>query len=237
MGFPGFSKEGIEWLRALPGNNNRDWFEEHRPVYESQVKEPMLALVTSINDALVERMPEYFQDHPAKALFRIYRDTRFSKNKTPYKTHLGAVYPRRGMGDKASGLYFQIAATGVGIAGGAYMPSSDSLRAIRVRIASEFESLDMMLRDRKLTKRMGALEGDALSRPPKGFPADHPAIALLKKKQFYFWKELPPELLSSRKLEAEILNHFLVMRPVMLFLDDAVLALRRASSKHLDFLS
>lgn len=237
MSFPGFSKEGIEWLKALPENNNREWFEENKPIYESHLKAPMLALVTSLNDALVERMPEYYLDHPAKAIFRIYRDTRFSKNKTPYKTHLGAVYPRRGMSDKASGLYFQIAASGVGIAGGAYMPSSESLLAIRARIAADFESLEATLQNKKLKNRMGVLQGHTLSRPPKGFSADHPAIDLLKRKQFYFWKELPPELLSSKKLESEILSHFLAMRPAMLFLDDAVLAMRRAASKRSDFLS
>lgn len=236
MTFPGFSAEGIAWLNALPQNNNREWFAENKPTYESEVKSPMAALVTSINDALVERMPEYFQDQPAKTIFRIYRDTRFSKNKTPYKTHVGAVYKRRGAGDKSSGLYFQISAAGVGIAGGAYMPPNDSLLAIRTKIAANFDVFAGMLHDKKLKKVMGVLQGDALSRPPKGFPADHPGIEMLKKKQFYFWKELPPELLSSKKLESEILKHFLVMRPVMLFLDDAVLAMRRKAARSEKFL-
>ncbi|MCL4783864.1 MAG: TIGR02453 family protein [Bryobacterales bacterium] len=237
MGFPGFSNAGIAWLKALPENNNREWFEENKPTYETEVKAPMLALVTSLNAALVERMPEYFLDQPAKAIFRIYRDIRFSKNKAPYKTHLGAVFSRRGMGDKASGLYFQVSAEGVGIAGGAYMPPNDSLLAIRTRIASQFEEFHAILQEKKLRRVMGVLQGDTLSRPPKGFPADHPGIELLKKKQFYFWKELPPELLSSKKLESEILSHFLVMRSAMLFLDDAVLAKRRTVSKRMDFLS
>ena len=236
MAFPGFSEEGIAWLKALPENNNREWFAENKPTYESEVKAPMAALVTSINDALVERMPEYFQDQPAKTIFRIYRDTRFSKNKAPYKTHVGAVYNRRGMGDKSSGLYFQIGAAGVGIAGGAYMPPNDGLLAIRTKIAANSDVLEGMLRDKKLTKVMGALQGDALSRPPKGFLADHPGIELLKKKQFYFWKELPPELLSSKKLESEILAHFQVMRPVILFLDDAVVAMRRKAARSGEFL-
>lgn len=237
MGFPGFSDAAIGWLKALPENNNREWFEENKPLYESDVKAPMQTLVTSLNDTLIGRMPEYFLDQPAKAIFRIYRDIRFSKDKTPYKTHLGAVFSRRGTGDKASGLYFQVSAKGVGIAGGAYMPSADSLLAIRTRIAAHFEEFQAILQDKKLRKAMGDLQGDALSRPPKGFPADHPGADLLKKKQFYFWKELTPALLSSKQLESEILHHFLVMRPAMLFLDDAVLAKRRTASKHMDFLS
>lgn len=236
MGFPGFSEEGIAWLGALPENNNREWFLENKPVFEREVKTPMLALVTSLNDTLADRMPEYFVDYPAKAMFRIYRDTRFSKDKTPYKTHMAAVFHRRGLGDTGSGLYFEAGAKYVGIAGGAYMPHADSLFAIRSKIAARYEEFESLLRDKKLRKLMGVLQGDTLTRPPKGFPGDHPGIGWLKKKQFYFWKELSPELLSSKKLEPEILSHFLVMHRAMLFLDGAVLETRARASRMQTFL-
>ncbi|MDZ7638795.1 MAG: DUF2461 domain-containing protein [Bryobacterales bacterium] len=236
MGFPGFSTKAVEWLKALPENNNREWFQANKAIYESEVKEAMASLVTSLNEKLVERCPEYFQDQPVKAIFRIYRDTRFSKDKTPYKTHAGAVFPRRGLGEKASGLYFQVAAAGVGVAGGAYMPPNDSLLAIRTKIAADHAFFLKLVNDKKLTKAMGTLQGDALARPPKGFPADHPAIDLLKKKQFYFWKELPAALIAAKKLETEILNCFESMRPVMLFLDDAVIAMRKKSARSAEFL-
>lgn len=231
MAFPGYSASAVAWLRALPENNNREWFAANKEIYEREVKMPTVALVTALNETLAADMPEYFQDQPEKTIFRIYRDTRFRKDKTPYKTHVGAVFGRRGMADKASGFYFQISAEGVGIAGGSYMPPSDSLLAIRTKIASSYEEFAGLLKDKKLRKVMGELQGDALARPPKGFAPDHPGINFLKKKQFYFWKELPPDLLTSRKLEKEILAHFAVMRPVMLFLDDAVLAMRRKASR------
>lgn len=231
MSFSGFSKEGVAWLKALPSHNNREWFQEKKPIFEREVKAPMLELVTSLNDALADQLPEYFVDHPAKAMFRIYRDTRFSKDKTPYKTHMAAVYHRRGLGDAGSGLYFEVGAKYVGIAGGAYMPPKESLFAIRSKIASHFEEFDALLRDPKLRKRMGELQGDTLTRPPKGFPREHPGVEWLKKKQFYFWRELSPELLSSKKLESEILSHFTVMRRIMLFLDDAVLEMRSRAAR------
>lgn len=236
MGFPGFSAKAAAWFQALPDNNSRDWFQANKGTFEQEVKEPMLRLVTAINDKLVEQMPEYFLDHPGKGIFRIYRDTRFSKDKTPYKTHVSAAYERRGMNQKASGLYFQVGATGVGIAGGSYMPANDSLLAIRTKIASNYEDFLKILSGKKLAKTMGEIQGDALSRPPKGFAADHPGIDLLKKKQFYFWKMLPPELITSPKLEKEILSHFLVMHPALLFLDDAVLAARKKTAKVSRFL-
>ncbi len=237
MGFPGYSADAVAWLRALPENNHREWFAANKETYEREVKSPTVALVKSLNEALAAEMPEYFQDQPEKTIFRIYRDTRFSKDKTPFKTHVGAVFGRRGMADKASGFYFQISAAGVGIAGGSYLPPNDSLLAIRTKIAAEYDAFQELLKDKKLRKAMGEMLGDALSRPPKGFTADHPGIDLLKKKQFYFWKELPAELLTSRKLETEILTHFAVMRPVMLFLDDAVLAMRRRASRAGNFLT
>jgi uncharacterized protein (TIGR02453 family) len=231
MAFPGYSADAVAWLRALPDNNNREWFLANKEIYEREVKAPTVALVASLNNTLAAEMPEYFQDQPEKTIFRIYRDTRFSKNKAPYKTHVGAIFGRRGMGDKASGLYFQVAATGVGIAGGSYMPPNDSLLAIRTKIAAEHAAFQKLLGAKKLVQMMGDLQGDALSRPPKGFAGDHPSIDLLRKKQFYFWNELPADLLSSRKLEKEILAHFAIMLPVVRFLDEAVLAMRKKSSR------
>ena len=94
--FPGFPKAGLAFLADLKQNNTRDWFQPRKEIFESQVKAPMAALVEAFNSHLVKFAPDY-DNHPAKAVYRIYRDTRFSKDKTPYKTHIAAILPRRGL--------------------------------------------------------------------------------------------------------------------------------------------
>lgn len=235
MAFPGFSKQALAWLAKLRDNNNREWFQANKPVYEQELKAPLLALVDSLNQQIAAKMPEYFLDDPAKAPFRIYRDTRFSKDKTPYKTHVSAVFPRRGMKDKGSGFYFQIGTEGVGIAGGNYMPPPDSLLAIRSQIAERYDEFLRIIGGAKLVNRMGAIQGEQLRRMPKGFPAEHPAGDALRRKQFYFWKELEPDLATSARLEKELLARFEAMYPFLRFLDEAVLGARKAQQRHTRF--
>src|SRR5690349_17647664 len=105
--FSGFPPEGIAFLRALKKNNNLDCFQPRKELFESKVKGPMIELVTAVMEALADFAPAYVDD-PKKAIFRIYRDTRFSKDKTPYKTHIAAVFTRRGDKESGSGYYFHI---------------------------------------------------------------------------------------------------------------------------------
>ncbi|MBV8903100.1 MAG: TIGR02453 family protein, partial [Acidobacteriia bacterium] len=93
-GFPGFPREGVEFLRALARNNRREWFQPRKQMFEEQVKQPMRALVETVNTALMGFAPELATE-PEKAIYRIYRDTRFSKDKTPYKTHIAASFHHR----------------------------------------------------------------------------------------------------------------------------------------------
>ncbi|MGA2559988.1 MAG: DUF2461 domain-containing protein [Terracidiphilus sp.] len=123
--------EALKFLRGLEKHNERDWFNERKPLYEAELKEPMLAIVRKITDAMLEFAPHHVR--PAeKSVFRIYRDTRFSNDKRPYKTHVAAWWSHMGM-EKTSGAgyYFQISPKGVVIAAGAYMPEKDQLAAIR----------------------------------------------------------------------------------------------------------
>ncbi len=236
MAFPGFSPQAVEWLNGLVANNNREWFNANKPTYESELKQPLLQLVDALNRQLAEKLPEYYMDDVAKAPFRIYRDTRFSKNKTPYKTHIAAAFPRRGVQEKAAGLYLQISSSGVGIAGGSYLPDPESLRAIRQRIADDFDTFQNLVGNKRLRKWMGEMQGDALTRVPKGFLPDHPAAEWLRKKQFYYWRELDPALITSPKLEKEILTHFEVLAPICLFLDNTILEARKAGARRAQFL-
>src|ERR1041385_165329 len=173
-GFPGFPAEGMAFLRALQKNNRREWFQPRKQIYEEQVKAPMIELVRRVTAAMLDFAPDYVRE-PEKAVFRIYRDTRFSKDKTPYKTHIAAVFHRRGMEkESGGGLYFAISPKEVEVAGGNFMSASPTLLAVRTHLAEHHETFRELIRDRALRRLLGDMQGEQLTRPPKGFCAEHP---------------------------------------------------------------
>src|SRR5438067_2623937 len=137
--FAGFPPEGIEFFAKLMRNNRREWFQPRKPIFEEKLKTPMRDLVIALNGALRSFAPECVTD-PDKAIYRIYRDTRFSKDKTPYKDHIAASFPRRGI-PCGAGFYFQVSHRGVGIGGGVYMPPPETLRAIRQHLVEHHGSV------------------------------------------------------------------------------------------------
>jgi uncharacterized protein (TIGR02453 family) len=132
--FPGFPPEALTFLRNLKRNNNREWFQPRKQIFETQLKEPMLALCDALNGEFAKFGPDYIND-PKKALFRIYRDTRFSSDKTPYKTHVAAIFRRRGEKRSSPAFYCSLSLEGVGVAGGLYEPEPEHLPAIRSWLA------------------------------------------------------------------------------------------------------
>jgi uncharacterized protein (TIGR02453 family) len=219
-----FPPEAITFLKNLEKNNTRDWFQPRKEIFDSKLKEPMQEFVESINAELLKFAPEHITE-PKKAVYRIYRDTRFSKDKTPYKTHLGAIFPRRGLGrDAGAGFYFHVSAKEVGIACGAYGPGPEELKKIRHLVAENDKVFRAM--SAKLKKMMGPLKGTTLTRVPKGFDSEHPAADLIKMKQWYWWVELDPKLAASPKLKSEIVKRFRVMAPMVEFLNRPLLGKR-----------
>ena len=180
---PYFRPEALTFLRNLARHNDRVWFNERKAVYESELKEPMLAVIRRITDAMMEFAPNHVR--PAeKSLFRIYRDTRFSNNKLPYKTHVAAWWSHMGMQKTSgAGYYFQVSPKGVVIAAGAYMPEKEQLPAIRSWLLDNHVQFRRLLQKPAVRKTFTEFEGEALTRPPKGFPCDHPAMDLIKCKQ------------------------------------------------------
>lgn len=225
--FAGFPPEALRFFRQLERNNRRDWFEPRKQVFLDSVRAPMEEFVAAIDAALASFAPEAVT-LPERAIYRIYRDTRFSLDKSPYKTHIAASFFRSDLGRHvAGGYYVEISHRWVGVAGGVYMPTPENLRLIRVHIMENFERFDSLARDRKLLAAMGPLTGEKLARPPKGFPPDHPSVEWLKFKHWYFWKELPADLATSRKLLPEVVNRFRLMKPVIDFFNEPLLAMRR----------
>ena len=161
---------------------------------------------------------------PAKALYRIYRDTRFSKDKTPYKTHIAAMFPRNGLGkNTCAGFYFRVSHTGVEVAGGMYMPGPAELLAVRQAIAADADGLRKLIASAKLNRVMGEAHGHKLARVPKGFDANHPAGDLLRLKQLYFDVTLPAELALTKDIRRAVVDRFKLMEPVVTFMNDAAL--------------
>jgi len=224
LGFTGFPDEAPKFLRSLKRNNRRDWFQQRKHLYEQHLKAPMLELVSALNAGLQRFAPDYVTD-PAKAIFRIYRDTRFSADKTPYKTHVAATFSRRGPERlKTGGFYFSIAPDQIEVAGGIYHPEPDTMLLIRTHIAETHMELRRILANKKTRTLVGQLQGQELTRAPKGFDPAHPAIAWIKMKDWILDTTLDGSLATSSKLYDEILDRFRAIAPLIGYLNRPLLA-------------
>ena len=234
--FPGFSHQALAFLADLEQNNKREWFQPRKEQFEALLRNPMLELAEALNAALARFAPEYVTE-PKKAVMRIYRDTRFSANKTPYKDHVAASFGRQGLKESGgAGFYFSVNHKVVEVAGGLHHPPKEILMAVRSQLAESSQDFEKLVKDRKLQKRMGALQGGELSRAPKGFDPEHPAIDLIKKKSWVFFVELEPEVATSPRLLHEIESRFEVLVPVLEYLN-APLVTKRATKVKLDRLT
>lgn len=216
--FPGFPKQGLTFLQELKENNNREWFNERKGVFEEYVKAPMVSLVEAVNAELTEFAPDYLTE-PAKAIYRIYRDTRFSHDKTPYKTHIAANFHKQGA-DKhaAAGYYFSVGAGEIELAAGVYMPGPEELLRLRQHISGNFEEFSKLAGDKAVTKLVGPLQGDSLSRPPKGFSAEDPAVEWIKKKQWYYFKtDMELSLAVTPRFLPQLVERLRAMTPMVAF--------------------
>jgi uncharacterized protein (TIGR02453 family) len=228
--FPGFPQEGIDFFRRLSRNNRREWFLPRKAVFEERVKQPMRELVEALDAALARFAPEHVTD-PERAIYRFYRDTRFSPDKSPYKDRIAATFPRRGLTrHEGASYYFSVSHKEVAIGGGVYMPTPETLAAMRRDIATRHEEFRRILAARALRSLFGEMQGEALSRVPKGFPADHPAADLLRFKQFLYYVELPPEVALTPALYDEILKRFRAMAKFTNFLNAGLAGQRKKAS-------
>ena len=214
-GFPGFPPEGLTFLRDLKRNNRREWFQPRKETFDLHVRAPMAELVTALNSDLSRFAPEYVTD-PNRAIFRIYRDTRFSTDKTPYKTHIAARFPRRGLDTSApSVFYFSFSADEIGAGGGIYHPDPQAMLMIRTYIAEHHRELRRVLQNPRLKQAMGELQGDELRRMPKGFDPAHPAADLIRKKDWFLYAPLDTKLALGLELFKELRSRFRLMHPVL----------------------
>ncbi|MEO6924126.1 MAG: DUF2461 domain-containing protein [Bryocella sp.] len=226
-----FQPAALKFLTSLARHNDRVWFLPRKAIYERELKLPLLSLIEDINEAMVAFAPDYIR--PAhKTMLRIYRDTRFAKDKRPYKRQVSAWWARHGMEKiDSAGFYLHIHPSEVVIFGGVH-PEREHLLAIRRWLAEHPEEyraqLKSVLKKRGMTPPFAVIDPRALTRMPKGFPADHPAGDLLRAKNWGVRVSLPPTLVTSPNLVKEIVARFRAVAPLVDTLNEAILAGERA---------
>ena len=215
---------GLAFLSNLARNNYRAWFTPRKAVFEAELKEPMLAIIRKVSEAMESFAPAYVR--PAeKCLFRIYRDTRFSADKQPYKTHVAAWWMLEGLKKTSgAGFYFHISAKEVVIAAGAWMPEKDQLAAIRHWLIDHHLEFRKLLQKPSVRSTFAEFEGNALTRPPKGFPCEHPALDLIQCRQWGLSTALPATAALKPGFAAVLTRHFRLAAPVVNALNTPITA-------------
>jgi uncharacterized protein (TIGR02453 family) len=226
MAAPRFTSQSLRFLRALKRNNRREWFAAHRDDYEAHVRHPMTDIIARLADDLRGFGPEYVAN-PKTSMYRIYRDIRFSDNKAPYKTHVAANFPTRGLPKhEGAGLYFHLSLDEVWIGGGMYAPQPPQLHAVREHIAANARRLRALVESPAFRRDVGTLEGERLQRVPRGFPKDHEAAEYLKFRQFLAGREFEPVFATSPKFYSSLLAVFKRVAPVTRFLNEPLIGRR-----------
>jgi len=217
------SGDALVFLRALKRNNRREWFKPRKEKYEQLVRTPMIGLIERLATDLQGFAPDLVAS-PRVSLYRIYRDTRFSENKTPYKTHAAAVFPCRSLPKhQGAGLYFHVSPEEVWIGGGMYAPDTSQIQAVREHIAANVRRLRTIVESPSFRRTVGRLEGERLQRVPRGFAKDHEAAEYLRFRQFLAGAEFPPAFATTPRFYATVVKVFREVSPLIRFLNEPLL--------------
>jgi uncharacterized protein (TIGR02453 family) len=223
-GFKGFPRDFFVFFRELKANNERPWFEENKQRFRDSVQAPMSAFIEAMAPKLAKVSRNFTADPRPNggSMFRIYRDVRFSKDKRPYKEH-AACHFRHAAGKDvhAPGFYVHFATDEVFFGGGMWMPPADALGRIRDAIAKKPAAWKAVKADKRFAKRFDGVDGDALTRPPRGYDPLHPLIDDIKKKSFFAMHESSVARAGSSKLVDEVAETFAAASPLMKFLCNA----------------
>lgn len=223
--FKGLPKDFFVFFRELAKHNERAWFEANKPRYKDVVVAPLCDLMETLAPRVAKISKHIVVDPRPNggSMFRIYRDVRFSKDKSPYKTNAGLHF-RHAQGKDAHvpGYYMHFAVDEVFLGGGIWMPEPDALGKVRRAIADEPKAWKKVVEDKAFAKAFKGIEGEALARPPKGFDPNHPLIADIKRKSFFAMHESSPKSAQSAGFADEVESAFKAAKPLMKFLCDAL---------------
>jgi uncharacterized protein (TIGR02453 family) len=216
---PSFTPELFAFMRELASHNEREWFNANKSRYEEHIKEPALAFIEDVGYRLPAVAPQLVAD--SKSMFRIYRDTRFAKDKTPYKTHVG-IYLRhaRSTDFETAGLYLHLEPRHVFMGAGIWHPSSAALKRIRTALVAKPDAWRAAVAGVEPTWELG--RGVSLKRPPVGYPADHPLIDDLKRKSFAVVSRMSQKDATGRGFLDVFEQRAAEVRPFMAFLSGAL---------------
>jgi len=218
-----FTKQTVTYLKKLSKNNNRDWFNANKQQYEDAVRSPALAFIESMAPAL-DKISPYFEANAKKvggSLMRVYRDTRFSADKTPYKTNIGIHFRHvRGRDVHAPGFYVHVEPKDVFIGAGIWHPESSTLKAVR-QLMDEYPKEWQSIVKKVTSRSDWSLTGDALKRPPKGYDKEHPLLEDLKRKDYIVVANLPVASVTENDFHKNVAKRFKQAAPFVKFLCEA----------------
>ena len=213
-----FTPKFITFFKALAKNNNREWFNEHKSDYQQSVVQPMCQFIEAMAPRLKRLSPHFIADPRANggSMFRIYRDVRFSKDKSPYKLHAACQFRHElGKDAHAPGFYVHLSPQEVVFGGGIWMPPNAELSKIRHTIVDNPSEWKRIKSNAKFKKLFGGMGGDGLKRPPKGFDADHPHIEDLKRKSFFAMRHEKVDIILTEHFIDEVEATFKAAKPLM----------------------
>lgn len=208
-----------QFISELKKNNNRDWFTEHKPRYQ-QAHANIAGFLDGLIDE-VKKIDNIENESGKKSMFRIYRDVRFSKDKSPYKTHL-AGFLKRATKWLRGGYYihFEPGKTFVGC--GFWQPNKDDLKIIRDELAHDAQALRSIMEEPTFKKTFGELRGDTVATAPRGYDKDHPNIDLIRYKSFYFEHQFTDEEVFSEDFASEVAKTYLAVRPFFDYMSEVL---------------
>lgn len=217
-----FKPDYLEFFKELAGNNHKEWFDIHRKRYEQSVKIPMQVFVKDLILTL-NRFDKEIQIEPKDAIFRINRDIRFSKDKSPYKLHSSAVISKYGKKDKSyPGLYIELGPEYFGIYGGLYMPDSKEIQDIRTYIADHQKEFSALINEADFINKYGEIKGEKNQRIPKEFTKIAEEIPLIMNKQWYYFAHLDPETILGEDLIDIVVDYYSTAKGMRDFLIKAI---------------
>jgi uncharacterized protein (TIGR02453 family) len=214
-------KKLLQFLTELKKNNHKAWFDDHRKQYE-ELRQEWIEFVKDSIAAIGTTDASVLHLEPKKCIFKINRDIRFSKDKSPYKTNFGMSLNPNGKKEEFMGYYLHIEPDNCFFAGGSYKPQPATLAAIRQEIDYNFKQFESIVTAKIFKKYFGTLDGEQLSRPPKGYEADNPAIHYLKYKSFIGTRKFTQEEVLSKNFNKTLLQTATALKPLLDFIRESV---------------